>query len=263
MLAAPRLRCGRPRRSVRLPVRPLRAASRSRWRPPPGRRAPACPRWAGAGPAPFDSGAESSAGWGRRVAGWSRWAPPPPPPPPEDPPEPEDPPPRRPLAAPRIAPPAAPSAPPARAAPPRTLPPTRPSVAAPSLRAWPAAARTPAPIAADSESAATISISAHGAIAASAKIVIAAMIVPADDAKLPLSDRPASAAFPANASTISVTGLRITNRNSSRAEPARPPREARPDRRRQRHREGTGRRGRSPRCGPRARATRSPRRSPG
>src|SRR6185312_7271712 len=122
----------------------------------------------------------------------------PPPPPPEDPPEPDGPPPRPPPAAPLIAPPAAPSAPPARAAPPRTLPPTLPRVAAPSLRAWPAAARTPAPTIADSESAATISVSAHGAIAASAKIVIAAMIVPAEDAKVPLSDSPASAAFPAN-----------------------------------------------------------------
>jgi len=74
----------------------------------------------------------------------------------------------------------------------------------------------PAPIAADSASAPTISISAQGAIAASAKIVIAAMIVPADEARLPFRDRPASAALPENASTISVTGLRITNRNSSR-----------------------------------------------
>ena len=180
----------------------------------PGR--PVRPRWAGAGPAPLESGAESPPG----EVGESPDGPdgvPRPPPSPRGPPKPDGPRPGRLLPVPRIPPPAAPIAPPARAAPPLTLPPTRPSVAAPSLTACPAAARTPAPTAADSASAATISISAHGAIAASAKIVIAAMTVPADDGKLPFSESPASAAFPANASTISTTGLRITNRNNSRA----------------------------------------------
>ena len=43
------------------------------------------------------------------------------------------------------------------------------------------------------------------------------MTVPAEEARLPFSESPASAALPANASTISTTGLRITNRNNSRA----------------------------------------------
>ena len=51
-------------------------------------------------------------------------------------------------------------------------------------------------------------------------MTVAARIVPTDPGTPPLKDRPAAAALPANESTISVTGLRITNSNSSR--PRRP-----------------------------------------
>ena len=80
-------------------------------------------------------------------------------------------------------------------------------------------------------------MSAHGANAASAKMTVAARIVPTEPETPPLKERPAAAALPANDSTISATGLRITNSNSSR--PRRPGHadERGPDRRGERRRE--------------------------
>ena len=63
-------------------------------------------------------------------------------------------------------------------------------------------------------------MSAHGANAASAKMTVAARIVPTEPDTPLLKDRPAAAALPAKDSTISATGLRITNSNSRR--PRRP-----------------------------------------